>query len=99
MQRREKEQLTDELLGEAVLSLLREKGPISIKILIGRLKYMERTEKDSVRREALKEIITEITSNNIVGNIKKMEISEQEQANNVFSLLSHSRAVSSGKKH
>jgi probable RcsB/C two-component-system connector len=99
MQRREREQLTDELLGEAVLALLKEKGPISIKILIGRLKHMARTEQDSVRREALKEIITEISAHPVASDLKKSEFTAQQPTNNVYSLFSHTRAVSSGKKH
>lgn len=94
----EKEQLTDELLGEAVLALLRAKGPISIKLLIGKLKDMERSEKDSVRHKTLREMIAEIATSHIAGNIKQVGIIAQEQPNNVVPLLSHPRARNLGKK-
>lgn len=99
MQIREREQLTDELLGEAVLALLKEKSPISIKILIRRLKHMAVTEQDSVRREALKEIITEISAHPVANDLNKSELTAKQRTNNVYSFLSHPRAVSSGKKH
>lgn len=53
MNRSEKDQLTDEIIGEAVLSLLREKGPINMRVLIARLRSMETSESDPGRREAI----------------------------------------------
>lgn len=59
---------------------------------------MQRNEKDSVRREALKEIVAEITTN-VAVSANKSEISAQVPANNVFPLSNHTRAVNSDKKH
>ena len=45
--------LTDLLIGEAVLSLLKSKGPISQQALIGKLQAMQAGEMDSKRRNGV----------------------------------------------
>ena len=52
--------LTDVLIGEAVLSLLKSKGPISKQALIGKLQAMQAGEQDKKRRNAIGRIIDEI---------------------------------------
>lgn len=54
--------LTDILIGEAVLSLLKSKGPISKQALIGKLQAMQAGEQDNKRRNAIGRIIDEISN-------------------------------------
>ncbi len=63
MKRSETEQLTDELIGEAVLSLLVDNSPINKQSLITRLRSIEATEPDRQRRDILANIIMEISNN------------------------------------
>ena len=63
MNRSEIDQLTDELIGEAVLSLLSENGPVNTRALITRLRAMEAKEADTRRRETLGRVIAEINKN------------------------------------
>ena len=74
MNRNDYDPLTDLLIGEAVLSLLKSKGPISKQALIGKLQAMQAGEQDKKRRNALGRIIDEISNmvarrgkNNTVG--------------------------------
>lgn len=57
------DRLIDQLIGEAVLSLLKERGPVTTECLLQRLRAMKLHEKDPRRRETLAELITEISSN------------------------------------
>ncbi|MGT8855717.1 hypothetical protein [Enterobacter sp. 186315] len=56
--------LIDKLLGEAVLSLLKERGPITTDALVQRLREMKAHEQDPRRRETLAMVIAEIGDNN-----------------------------------
>ena len=74
MNRNDYDPLTDLLIGEAVLSLLKNKGPISKQALIGKLQAMQAGEQDKKRRNAIGRIIDEISNmvarrgkNNTVG--------------------------------
>lgn len=60
MNKSENEILNDELIGEAVLSLLKSKGPITTQSLLTALKAMESAERNDARRQALAGIIEEI---------------------------------------
>lgn len=62
MNRNDYDPLTDLLIGEAVLSLLKSKGPISKQALIGKLQAMQAGEQDKKRRNALGRIIDEISN-------------------------------------
>ena len=63
MNRSDAERLTDQLIGEAVLSLLKERGPLTTDSLVQRLRKMQVREKDPRRRETLAKVIAEIGSN------------------------------------
>jgi hypothetical protein len=73
--------LTDLLIGEAVLSLLKSKGPISQQALIGKLQAMQAGEMDSKRRNALGRIIDEI-SNRVARRSKKITLGTSGAKNN-----------------
>ncbi|MCS2173120.1 hypothetical protein MUU46_22825 [Scandinavium sp. TWS1a] len=54
------DQITDQLIGEAVLSLLKRKGPISTLALLAELRNMLAVESDPRRQETLPIIIAEV---------------------------------------
>lgn len=59
------DRMIDMLIGEAVLSLLKERGPVTTEGLLQRLRVMKEHEKDPQRRETLAMVIAEIGSNSI----------------------------------
>lgn len=60
MHRTKSEKLKDDLIGEAVLLILKDKGPINFQSLAMKLRNMAITERDSERRSALSAAIVEI---------------------------------------
>lgn len=58
------DKLIDTLIGEAVLSLLKERGPVTTEGLLQRLRIMKEHEKDPRRRETLARVIADIGSKN-----------------------------------
>lgn len=62
MNRSDAERLTDQLIGKAVLSLLKERGPLTTDSLVQRLRKMQIHEKDPRRRETLARVIADIGS-------------------------------------
>ncbi|WP_312453505.1 hypothetical protein [Pseudescherichia sp.] len=103
MNRSEIEQLTDELIGEAVLSLLSENGPVNTRALVTRLRAMEAKEADIRRREILGRVIAEINNNTKVSMRRQagreQKDPESEQKDNVFQLFGSSQQQSTSKKH
>lgn len=57
--------LTDQLIGQAVLSLLKEHGPVTTEALVLRLRDMKAHEKDPRRRETLARVIADIGSKSL----------------------------------
>ncbi|WP_313487709.1 hypothetical protein [Pseudescherichia sp.] len=98
MSRSKSEQLTDELIGEAVLSLLSENGPINTRALITRLRAMEAKEADIRRRETLGRVIAEI-NDNIKVSMREQTTSESKQQDNVVQLFGNSQQQGTSKKH
>lgn len=99
MNRSETEQLTDEIIGEAVLSLLREKGPINFKALIARLRAMEASESDGQRRKAITSVIAEISNTMLSGQRKNIRENKEWSHDNVRSLFGDSQQSDASKKH
>ena len=65
MNRSNADRLIDQLIGEAVLSLLKERGPVTTEGLLQRLRVMKEHEKDPQRRETLARVIAEISSGTV----------------------------------
>nr|WP_312210131.1 hypothetical protein [Pseudescherichia sp.] len=103
MNRSEVEKLTDELIGEAVLSLLSENGPVNTRALITRLRSMEAKEADGRRREILGRVIAEINNNTKVSMRhqagREQKDADSEQNDNVFQLFGNSQQQGTSKKH
>ncbi|UYM55849.1 hypothetical protein [Leclercia adecarboxylata] len=60
MHRTKSEKLRDDLIGEAVLLILKDNGPINFKTLAVKLKIMASTERDVERRSALSAAALEV---------------------------------------
>ncbi len=105
MNRSDTERLTDELIGEATLSLLKENGPISIKNLLERLHSMLSVERSGERRKALAEIILEISNEHAGAQPRTTKSEEQawdkdsRSNSNVYSLFGNGQQTRSSKKH
>ena len=56
----ETEEITDEIIGEAVLALLKTNRPITTPTLLVRLRLMQATEPDRQRRKIIAAVIEEI---------------------------------------
>jgi len=65
MNRSNADRLIDQLIGEAVLCLLKERGPVTTEGLLQRLRVMKEHEKDPQRRETLAVVIADIGSNTL----------------------------------
>jgi len=89
------EQLTDELIGVAVLSLLKDNSPISTRALVTRLRSMEANEPDTQRRKLLGQVIAEISNNNLASLRReagsKRNEWDEEGGDNVYQLFGKQR--------
>lgn len=59
------DRLIDKLIGEAALSLLKERGPVTTEGLVQRLRNMQAYETDPQRRETLARVIADISSGTV----------------------------------
>ena len=98
MNRSEEEILNDELIGEAVLSLLKSGGPITTHSLLKALKAMESAEKDAGRQMALAGIIAEIGGIASAHGGATDRESRAESRQNAFPRFNVNVSHSSGKK-
>lgn len=106
MNRRHVDKMVDELIGEAVLSLLKENGPINTHALTQRLRSMKAHEKDPERREAIATVIAEISGSDVafkhykaVQNRANREGSQRINNNNVVPLFSNGKPADPKKIH
>ncbi|WP_313667412.1 hypothetical protein [Atlantibacter sp.] len=105
MNRSEIEQLTDEIIGEAVLFLLKENLPINTQALIRKLRAMKDEESNSERRELIGEVIAKI-SHTVVATQRKPVPDEKALSrdgriarDNVYQLFEDSKQPGNSKKH
>jgi hypothetical protein len=101
MNRSDDEYLTDIVIGEAVLSLLHERGPVNTQALIVRLQSMEATEPDPSRRAAIANVIADISNNNMASMIRTTRERKKRPGNkdNVYPLFANNQQPGAGKKH
>ena len=100
------DRLIDQLIGEAVLSLLKERGPVTTEGLLQRLRVMREHEKDPQRRETLARVIAEIGSNDLAFKRRrtaqgrpKREGSLKESRDNVVPLFGNGKPTDPKKIH
>ncbi|HBZ16633.1 hypothetical protein ACIP6T_13295 [Pantoea sp. NPDC088449] len=60
MYRSDEERLTDIIMGDAILQLLKKSGPISSRALLDKLRKMAALEYDSARQQAFSRAMTEV---------------------------------------
>jgi len=103
MKRSDIEQLTDEFIGEAVLSLLSENGPVNTQALIKRLRAMAAKEQDGQRKDVFVRVIAEISNNSLSSMHSDATPTpadwDGDQANNVYPLFCDSLQKTTRKKH
>ncbi|MCL5498647.1 hypothetical protein SAMN05216563_104186 [Phytobacter palmae] len=96
------QQLADELIGEALLFLLKENGPINTLALIARLQQMESSEQDNQRRALLVRLIDEISSNKIassrVQNGDEQDENTRDAGDNVYPLFGNRQRQGRSRK-
>jgi hypothetical protein len=97
------EQITDELIGEAVLSLLHDKGPINTLSLIARLQTMQSNEQDNQRRRMLARLVEEISHSHIIsasdGTSTEQNVLNKGARDNVYPLFGNRQRQGRSKKH
>jgi hypothetical protein len=107
MNRSKKEKLIDQVIGEAVLSILYDNGPISTRSLIERLQTMEATEQEEARRYVISDVIVDIRHNRL-GISRRMMVPAQKEwdresriqpENNIYPLFDDRTTPGSSKKH
>ncbi|MGB7801719.1 hypothetical protein [Buttiauxella sp.] len=107
MNRSKREKLIDQLIGEAVLSILYDNGPVSTGSLIERLQVMEATEREAQRRNLIADVIADIRNQRL--SISRPTLvpahkewdkeSQNRKDNNVYQLFDDSPDHGSSKKH
>jgi len=99
MNRSEIEHLQDEIIGEAVLSILRENGPINNKAVVLRLKAMEAREPDARKHEAIARVIEEVNDKLTSKRGHDAPAPGEPDRNNVYPLFGDSSPFHISKKH
>jgi probable RcsB/C two-component-system connector len=98
----EHERLTDELIGEAVLSLLKEKGAINTLALIAKLQSMQSHEQDGQRRAMIMRLVEEISSNTFASAPHQNKHEQHEMlrdaGDNVYPLFGNRQRQDRSKK-
>lgn len=105
MNRSEIEQQTDEIIGEAVLFLLREKMPINTRALITHLRKMKSNEPDDSRRALIAQVIAEVS--NTQASVRRKSLRDQHEPerdtgnnrSNVYPLFDDRQQSGATKKH
>lgn len=97
MFRSEDEKLTDTIMGEAVISLLKSDKSISVQRLLSQLQLMASAEVDSQRRNACEQLINEIRHGLI--DRSKQTTYEVTSTDNVRHFFNAERPPDDNKKH
>lgn len=99
MNRSEIEQLQDEIIGEAVLSILRENGPINNKAVVARLEAMKASEPEALRREAIGRVIGEVRDKLVNRTAHPTREAGGTDRSNVYPLFGENASPRISKKH
>lgn len=95
MNRSKSDPLTDALIGEAVLALLKRKAPVSAGSLLAELGAMESRELDAQRRAAFPRIIADLQA--VLAEKKHRETPTSEQENREKGEIRLSESPQQGK--
>lgn len=99
MHRTRCETLKDDLIGEAVLLILKDNGPINFKSLAVKLKIMASTELDVERRSALSSAVTEVEQKVKSSGGMHSDIRKNCHINNMHHLMVSTTQHKYDKKH
>jgi|AGFT01.1.fsa_nt_gi hypothetical protein len=99
MHRTKFERLKDDLIGEAVLSILKENGPITFSSLAARLLLMARAESNPERKDALIAAENEVRERITGVSQDRGRIIGDYDVSRVRSILHHEPLHSPNKKH
>lgn len=97
MKRSDIERLTDELIGQAVLLLLKRKAPVNSMALLTQLRSLQAVETNAVRRRAFTSVITDIEAvvmNKSKDTVQQLKVGQTEA---VRSVSGESSSLNSGK--
>ncbi len=96
MNRSEHQQLIDEIIGEAALTLLQQAGPVNTQALLDQLQRMKDQSAEPTRCEAVAAAINEVRNSHLAG---KKQRDEPQQRDNVHQLFASKAASGSDSKH
>lgn len=99
MHRTRYEKLKDDLIGEAVLLILKDNGPINFKSLAVKLKIMASTERDVERRSALSSAVAEVEQKVKSSGGMHSDIRKNFHINSMHHLMVNTTQHKYDKKH
>lgn len=97
MKRSDIEKLTDELIGQAVLLLLKRKAPVNSMALLAELRSLQAIETDASRRRVFTSVIADIEAVLMDNNQETKQKITCGQTEVVQSLSGKSASLNSGK--
>ncbi|MCU6668724.1 hypothetical protein M8013_08180 [Enterobacteriaceae bacterium H4N4] len=99
MHRTKNEKLKDDLIGEAVLLILKNNGPINFKALASKLRAMAMGESDPERQAALAAAVAEIEQRNAGSANNPAETRGNYSIDNMHHLMTKNSQPRADKKH
>ncbi|MCU6664295.1 MAG: hypothetical protein ACRDD5_05310 [Silvania sp.] len=99
MHRTKPEKLKDDLIGEAVLLILKNNGPINFKALASKLRAMALSESDPERQTALAAAVAEIEQRTSGHASNHAEIRGNYSIDNMHHLMTKNSQQRADKKH
>lgn len=97
MYRSEVDKLTDIVIGEAVLALLKEDAPVSGATLISRLNAMLKQEEDEGRQQALRRALSEVRQQ--LPAARRQDLSRLQVDNSNQAIMNDDGPPAGAKKH
>lgn len=89
MHRSDEERLADILMGDAVLQLLRNVGPVSNDTLLEKLRIMASQESDPERLKALRLAMAEVMNNKQTTSRNSVALKDADNVTHIFRNRSH----------
>ncbi|WP_337024406.1 MULTISPECIES: hypothetical protein [unclassified Pantoea] len=84
MNRSKDERLTDIVMGDAVLQLLKKKGPVTNSALLDKLRMMASVEPDAGRQKALSRAMAEVKNNMQSATQQRMALKDTNNVTHIF---------------
>ncbi len=84
MNRSKDERLTDIVMGDAVLQLLKKKGPVTNSALLDKLRLMASVEPDAGRQKALSRAMAEVLNNMQSATQQSMALKDTNNVTHIF---------------